>query len=98
MSNVDNTTEMFYTTSDLDVIYGLPYTKHPGHDCFIMNKNIFTKLDMVDVFLGTSPVANVLLIQMIHYAVNYYHFISQDLNATYHLGDDQEWKNKGMNK
>ena len=38
MSNVDNTTEMFYTTSDLDVIYDLPYIPHPSYDCFVMKK------------------------------------------------------------
>ena len=67
----------------------LPFLK--SHDCFIMK--ILKKLDMAGVFLGTSPIANVLLIQIVHYAVNYHHFLSSDLNATYHLGDDQEWKN-----
>jgi len=46
-----------YTSFDLDKIFDLPTIQHPGHDCFVMKKDIFKQVYLASVFLGNPPIA-----------------------------------------
>jgi len=81
-----------YTTLDLDIIYKLSGEAHPGHDCFVMKREIFEQINMGNIFLGYPPVANLLTIQTVSLAKPYRRFKSLELNATFHLGQDKSWK------
>eukprot|EP00562_Extubocellulus_spinifer_P017243 CAMPEP_0178609718 /NCGR_PEP_ID=MMETSP0697-20121206/38789_1 /TAXON_ID=265572 /ORGANISM="Extubocellulus spinifer, Strain CCMP396" /LENGTH=1413 /DNA_ID=CAMNT_0020248299 /DNA_START=166 /DNA_END=4403 /DNA_ORIENTATION=- len=83
-----------YTALDLDDIYQLKGKVHPGSDCFVMKRSIFEKIDMGNLFLGYPPTANVLLVQAESLAVRYTMFASNELKATFHLGDDKSWHEK----
>ncbi len=81
-----------YTALDLDDIYRLTTGKtHPGSDCFIFSRAIFEQIQMGNLFLGYPPTANALLVQAESLADRYTMFASNELKATYHLGDDRSW-------
>ena len=81
-----------YTALDLDDIYQLTNGKtHPGSDCFVFHRSAFDKIQMGKMFLGYPPTANVLLVQAESLAEKYTMFASNELKATYHLGDDKSW-------
>ena len=83
-----------YTALDLDDIYQLTNGKtHPGSDCFVFSRRAFEKIQMGNLFLGYPPTANVLLVQAESLAEKYTMFASNELKATYHLGDDKNWHN-----
>ena len=81
-----------YTALDLDDIYRLTTGRtHPGSDCFIFSRNVFEQIQMGNLFLGYPPTANALLVQAESLADRYTMFASNELKATYHLGDDRSW-------
>eukprot|EP00804_Cyclotella_cryptica_P027918 CCRYP_003824-RA/>CCRYP_003824-RA protein AED:0.02 eAED:0.02 QI:107/1/1/1/1/1/2/408/448 len=80
-----------YTAQDLDYIYKLEGKIHPGSDCFVMKRDIFDQIYMGDIFLGYPPIANMLLLQVEARAKTFNKFATNDLKATYHLGDDRKW-------
>ena len=82
-----------YTALDLDDIYRLTTGRtHPGSDCFIFSRNVFEQIQMGNLFLGYPPTANALLVQAESLADRYTMFASNELKATYHLGDDKQWQ------
>jgi len=82
-----------YTVQDLDEIFASQELQlHPGTDCFVIKKSILEKVDMGNLFLGTSPFANMLLLQTSYFAKKVRKFGSFELNATYHLGNERIWR------
>ena len=81
-----------YTALDLDDIYRLTTGKtHPGSDCFIFSRKVFEQIEMGNLFLGYPPIANALLVQVESFADQYTMFASNELKATYHLGNQKSW-------
>jgi len=81
-----------YTALDLDDVYRLTNGKtHPGSDCFVFHRSAFVNIQMGNLFLGYPPTANVLLVQAESLANKYTMFASNELRATFHLGDDKSW-------
>ena len=52
---------------------------------------MFEQIQMGNLFLGYPPTANALLVQAESLADRYTMFASNELKATYHLGDDKAW-------
>jgi len=76
-----------YTVQDLDEIFASQELQlHEGTDCFVIRRNIFEKVDMGNLFLGTPPFANMLQLQTSYYATKARRFGSLQLKAIYHLG------------
>ena len=46
---------------------------------------------MGNLFLGYPPIANALLVQVESFADQYTMFASNELKATYHLGNQKSW-------
>jgi len=87
-----------YTVQDLDEIFASQkIRRHPGTDCFVIEKSIFEKVDMGNLFLGTLGFPKMLLVQTTYFAKEARQFRSFELNATYHLGNKGIWhKDKSL--
>ena len=81
-----------FSALDLDRIFALEGEEHPGSDCFVIKREIFEQIKLGDLYLGFPPFANFVLFQIEAGAENYRVFESNELKATYHLGDDQSWR------
>jgi hypothetical protein len=90
-----------FTSNDLDTMYDMIPNgdTHPGYDCFIFDRNILPKIEVGDMFLGFPPWGRALHFIAEHdqysWASNYTNFQSDDLNATFHLGQQGSWSYKG---
>ena len=84
------------TTSDLDEIFTSVFEEHPGSDCFVIKREIAEKINMGDVFIGAPFFANVLNLKALYHSLNPAVFKSDELMATFHLGDDRRWLNRRM--
>jgi hypothetical protein len=65
---------------------------HPGRDCFVISRAVWQKVYLGRLFVGYPPwgVALETILQQV--ASNYYNFKSHE-NVTFHLGNDQAWRN-----
>jgi len=81
-----------YIVQDLDEIFASKKGRlHPGTDCFVIKKSVLEKVDMGNIFLGTPPFANMLILQTSYFAKETRKFGSFELKATYHLGNEMIW-------
>ena len=83
---------VLFSAQDLDHIFALEGREHPGSDCFVIRREIFEQIELGSLYLGFPPFANFILFQIEALAENYRVFESNELKATYHLGDDQSWR------
>ena len=83
--------QALYTVENLDEIFTSSYKDHPGYDCFIIKNDIFQRLQLGNVFLGTPPFGNLLLLHLQYHSTKFNQFSSSDVQATYHLGDERAW-------
>ena len=84
------------STSDLDEIFTSVYAEHPGSDCFVIKRELAEKINLGDVFIGAPFFANVLNLKALYHSRNPAVFKSDELMATFHLGDDRRWQNRRM--
>lgn len=75
---------------DLDLIYKLPSLGHPGHDCFVFHRNLWSMISMGRLFLGFPPWGSVMSGELRRYANRFKNLTR--LHATFHLGCDAQWK------
>ena len=81
------------TENDLDIIYNENGSKHPGKDCFIINRKILKKINMELMFTGYPPWGNTLHSCLKKIDKKTYLYTNKYL--TFHLGCDKSWiKNK----
>ena len=83
---------VLFSALELDRIFALEGGEHPGSDCFVIRRDIFEQIELGNLYLGFPPFANFILFQIEALAENYRVFESNELKATYHLGDDQSWR------
>ena len=83
---------LLFSAADLARIFALEGDEHPGSDCFVIKREIFEQIKLGDLYLGFPAFANFILFQLEALAENYRVFESHELKATYHLGDDQSWR------
>ena len=102
----DDTNGRPFTDKDLDIMFDrIPRGEtHPGYDCFVFHKSIVPRLHQYvgEMYLGFPPWGRAL-----HYmaeskeyswARNYTNFQSDELNATFHLGERGTWRDKNVGK
>lgn len=75
----------------LNLIFELDGERHIGRDCFIIEKSIFDKIDMKDVFIAHPPWGLVLMKYLDDISTNFKLFRNEYL--TFHLGNDNNHKN-----
>lgn len=64
---------------------------HPGHDCFVFPREALGRYFLGDACLGVAGVGRALILNLACHAKCFAEF--QDLHLTFHIGDDQAWKN-----
>lgn len=80
-----------FTEKDLNFLYKFKGEKHPGNDCFIINKILLEKIDLKDLFIGYSPWGTVLL-KILQKLDNKFKIFKNEF-LTFHLGSDKAWRN-----
>jgi len=81
------------TEKNLNIIYNEKGVKHPGKDCFVMERNILKKINMNSMFTGYPPWGNTLTNSLKNIDNKMKLFTEEYL--TFHLGSDRVWnKNK----
>lgn len=79
------------TKDHINVLTQFDGEKHPGRDCFIMNKNVFFKLNMKNMFIATPPWGLVLMKYLNEIAKNFK--ILRGEFITFHIGCDNDHNN-----
>ena len=75
----------------LNYIYNLKGDDHPGIDCFIIKREILSKIDMKNLFIGYPPWGFVLYELLKKYTDKI--MIINNEFLTFHLGKDRNWDN-----
>ena len=75
--------------SQTQLIYTLDGDEHPGIDCFIFKRSFVPSMNMGNVFIGFSPIGQVLMTQIAKQANKFEWF--KDLILTFHIGQDSPW-------
>ena len=79
------------TKEHLNLIFNLHGEKHLGKDCFIIKKNIFQKINMMNMFVAYPPWGKILANYLRSISKNYKLFGGEYI--TYHLGNDNNHDN-----
>ena len=84
------------TEDDLDIIYSEKGGKHPGKDCFVIERKILQKINMRLMFTGFPPWGHTLFVLMKHFCErdNKKIEILRNEHLTFHIGSDAAWFNK----
>ena len=75
----------------LNLIFNIHGERHLGKDCFIIKKNIFKQLNMMNMFIAYPPWGKILANYLRSLSKNYKLFGGEYL--TYHLGNDNNHDN-----
>ena len=65
---------------------------HPGHDCFIFRRDLYSKFQLDDIFIGEPGVGRVLLCNLVRYGTSVRVFTNEAM--TFHLGSEGRWKQR----
>ncbi len=72
-------------------MYADPGKEHPGFDCFVFKKRLFSKFSLRGICIGTTRIGLAVIANLMTYGVNFNLFGQQHL--TFHLGEDRAWQN-----
>ena len=81
---------------DLDIIYKEKGRKHPGFDCFVINRNLLKKINLNKMFTAYPPWGNTLNIKLKR--LNPKHVVYKNLFLTFHIGSDSPWVRENKNR
>jgi len=73
----------------LPVIWSFIGGNHAGHDCFVFRRELYPKMEIGNIIMGTPWSETTLITNMIAYAKNFKVF--KNASATFHLGDRRIW-------
>jgi hypothetical protein len=76
----------FVTVSDLQFIYKEVGKKHPGFDCFIFSRKLYTSFKLANVCIGV-PFIGITLAQNLFAYANKYHIYTDEV-LTFHIGEE----------
>lgn len=75
---------LYHSLDDLDLILQQPGKSHPGFDCFVFHRSLYSKFYLADVCIGV-PFFEISFSQnLFAYAKNLYWL--RDINHTFHIG------------
>ncbi|NEQ34704.1 MAG: hypothetical protein F6K04_27730 [Leptolyngbya sp. SIO4C5] len=83
-------TKVYQTPAELPLMYAEVGKSHPGHDCFIFKRSVYTCYQLDQVCIGISLVGKALLINLISNAKKFAEF--RNFHLTFHLGNDKLWQ------
>jgi len=73
----------------LSVLYSTMGGPHAGHDCFVFRRELYPKLILGDICMGTPWSETTLIASLIAYADNFTAF--NNAHVTFHIGDRRIW-------
>ena len=77
--------------ADLPLMFAQIGENHPGYDCFILSKSVATQMTLENVVVGAIKIGLALYLNMRVFCSHFQEIGDQHL--TFHLGNDQVWKN-----
>jgi hypothetical protein len=75
----------------LSAMYSHIGNGHAGHDCFVFRRELYPKMDIGNIIMGTPWSETTLITNMVRYAKNFTAFLQA--HATFHIGDRRIWIN-----
>ncbi|MBX3010666.1 MAG: hypothetical protein KF832_04130 [Caldilineaceae bacterium] len=80
----------FQQVAEIPLMYAQVGEPHPGHDCFIFKRAVYTRYQLGDICIGASRVGAALALNLVYHAEHFQEFT--DLHLTFHLGNKQAWR------
>ncbi|GAB2778832.1 hypothetical protein GCM10010465_26820 [Actinomadura fibrosa] len=77
------------TLSEAYADYGEP---HPGYDCFVFKRELYSNFDLGNICIGAASVGLALYLNLKLYSRSFQEI--NGLHLSFHIGNDQVWKNK----
>ncbi len=75
--------------SEIPLMYAETGEKHPGFDCFVFKREVYSQYKLGAVCLGIPWIDHVFIMNLVCHAQNFSVF--RKLHLTFHLGDSQTW-------
>ncbi|WP_204153907.1 hypothetical protein [Leptolyngbya sp. CCY15150] len=72
---------------DIPLMYAEYGENHPGHDCFVFNRDVYSQYRLLDACIGALSIGQILLFNIICNAKRFRVFRGHHL--TFHLGNDR---------
>jgi len=85
----------YSTSTEISLMYAEIGKKHPGFDCFVFHRNLYKKLDLGQICIGTTKIGVTLISNFICKAKKFKLF--EDLHLTFHIGEVREWQDERYN-
>lgn len=73
----------------LSALYSHMGKGHNGHDCFVFRRELYPKMDIGNIIMGTPWSETTLIANLVKYAKNFTAFLQA--HATFHIGDRRMW-------
>ena len=84
-----------YTKIDqIPFMYAAVGDGHPGYDCFVFKRNLYDKFYLGNACIGADWIGKIITANLVCFSNKFNPF--KDLHLTFHIGDDQAWKNNGF--
>ena len=85
-----------YTITTLAEAYTDYGEAHPGYDCFIFKKEIYTKFNLENICIGAAYVGLALYLNLRLFSQSFSEI--NDKHLTFHIGNDKIWKEESNNQ
>lgn len=87
--------ESYTSLNDLPKMYSDLGESHRGYDCFVFRREVYPKYLLGDICVGMAWVGRALLANVLAHSHRFVEI--RDKHFTFHLGDDQLWRNPSYN-
>lgn len=77
-------------TADIPLMWAETGDTHPGWDCFVFRRDLYPRFRLGDACIGADWIGRMMIANMAALARHFEVFT--DLHATFHIGDDREWR------
>lgn len=88
--------DKYKSVSELEDMYKDFGQSHPGYDCFVIKRENLEKFVLDDIIIGTAYIGLALYLNMRVFSDRFKEF--GDEHKTFHIGNDQSWKQSKNNK
>lgn len=80
----------YKSIEEIPLMYAEIGEKHPGWDCFIFKREFYPRFMLGNACIGTDWIGRMMIANMAPLATRFKVF--QDLQMTFHIGDDRVWQ------
>ncbi|WP_417237261.1 hypothetical protein [Bizionia paragorgiae] len=85
-----------YTLKTLAEAYSDYGESHPGYDCFVFKKEIYSNFNLENICIGAAFVGLALYLNLRLFSNSFLEF--NDKHLTFHIGNDKVWKEESNNE